>query len=588
MEDEEVSRIRKAVEKRFRVYDVRWDESGVMFYITLTPPERNDFQAVQEDISSMGYIAGLRRLKGEDIIIIGTRQERKERKPIINVVLLILTIITTIWAGSITWTFGYGKGSDFMDSLIPENLLMGGLTFALPLMFILGVHEMGHYLMAKRYGMNASLPYFIPAPPLPFGTFGAFISIRDPMPSRKALFDIGVAGPVAGFLAAIPVIMIGLALSTADIEDIGRSGEMSVYNSPLLFLFLQRIVPPSGTLTHPTAFAGWVGLLVTAMNLLPAGQLDGGHIARAFLRENARYAAYISIGILLFLGFFFNGWIIFAILILFLGVQHPPPLDDITGLGGKRKVLGVAVLVILGVSFVPIPMETMYYQAPEHSIEIGGFQDVGVVPAGGQWTYVIPIENDGNRNGEVDVNVTFNSTTYTGSDDWTISSDPLNFTIDDGNTHMFNVTITAPVDASIWDNATFNATFDMDDGPERLVEFMLVIGDVTIAIDDHGVVLPREEDVYLGIDFSLIDYAGSGPVLLSVHAPNGTGLVNLSSAPAIPFVNGTIIEAPAGPGDHSLFIRFDELGANVITFRVDSLLSDFHMTVETTVIVKKG
>ncbi|HID73775.1 MAG TPA: site-2 protease family protein [Thermoplasmata archaeon] len=356
MDADEIRRIREVVERWCRVYDVRWDDTGAMFYVILTPTPSRAFADLQSELRRSGYVSGLRRMGGEDVIVVGRSVPHPERAITVNVILLILTIASTVWAGSIMWASSYGTSGSFADSFRPENLAMGAVTFALPLMFILGVHEMGHYLMARRYGMNASLPYFIPAPPpIIFGTFGAFISIRDPMPNRRALFDIGIAGPLSGFVAAIPVVMIGLYLTTGDVDDVGRSGDYILLHLPLLYVLLQHLVPPSGTLLHPTAFAGWVGLLVTAMNLLPAGQLDGGHIARAFLRDRAKYAAYGSIAVLLLLGLAFPGWIVFAFLIFFLGLRHPPPLDDVTTLDGKRKAMGAVVVLVMVLSFVPIP-----------------------------------------------------------------------------------------------------------------------------------------------------------------------------------------------------------------------------------------
>jgi membrane-associated protease RseP (regulator of RpoE activity) len=235
------------------------------------------------------------------------------------------------------------------------------------------VHELSHYLAAKRHGVAASLPFFLPAFP-PLGTFGAFISMRDPIPDRKALLDIGVSGPIAGFIMAICVTITGVWLTDYwHIPVPANSGGLLYLGSPVLFDVIWRAVGPSGNyLMHPTAFAGWVGFLVTSLNLLPAGQLDGGHVARALFGEKSRYAGYAAVVILgilslvsfnidpvtgaLVIGQGYFGWIVFIFLIIFLGLFHPPPLNDLTRLDARRKGLGALAILILFVAFVPVPI----------------------------------------------------------------------------------------------------------------------------------------------------------------------------------------------------------------------------------------
>src|SRR6266511_93564 len=207
----------------------------------------------------------------------------------------------------------------------------GSLFFSLPLLTILGSHEMGHYLVAKRYKVQASLPFFLPSLP-PLGTLGAFISLRDPIPNRRALLDIGVSGPLVGFAIAIPVTLAGLALSTAS-PSLPPSVAGEQIQASLLFNFLSLFFPlPDSFVMHPLAFAGWVGLFVTAINLLPAGQLDGGHVARALLGSRQLYLSWSAILILFGLSLFYPGWFLFGFLIFILGVRHPPPLNDLTRL----------------------------------------------------------------------------------------------------------------------------------------------------------------------------------------------------------------------------------------------------------------
>src|SRR5436309_9370091 len=210
---------------------------------------------------------------------------------------------------------------------------------------------MGHYVVAKRYHVRASLPFFLPSIP-PLGTLGAFISMRDPIPNRRALLDIGVAGPLVGFVIAIPVTLAGLALTAATPGNaLAESPQPSI-----LFLVLSQFFPVSGAVAqHPLAFAGWVGLFVTAINLLPAGQLDGGHVARALLGRRQFYVSWAAVLLLFGMSIFYPGWFIFGFLILMLGVRHPPPLNDLTRLDPARKLVGIVAVAILIDNFVPQP-----------------------------------------------------------------------------------------------------------------------------------------------------------------------------------------------------------------------------------------
>jgi membrane-associated protease RseP (regulator of RpoE activity) len=241
--------------------------------------------------------------------------------------------------------------------------LAGGPWYALALMSILLAHEMGHYLTCRRYGVPASLPFFIPMEPhlSLFGTLGAVIRMRGRIPSRRVLFDIAVAGPLAGLVLAIPAVIIGLHLS--HIVPVPREGSGLFYlgDSPL-FTFLSHMIlgtPPEGTdiVLHPVAFAGWAGLFVTALNLLPVGQLDGGHVVYALFGQRARW---VSVGVLAaFIGVFFfkfRGWWLLIALLLLFGFRHPAPEDDATPLDAGRRVLGVIILIFFVLTFTPVPM----------------------------------------------------------------------------------------------------------------------------------------------------------------------------------------------------------------------------------------
>lgn len=234
-----------------------------------------------------------------------------------------------------------------------------GFSYSLSLLGILLVHEMGHFLACRRHGIEATLPHFLPAPTL-IGTFGAFIKIRSPFSSKKALFDVGLAGPLAGFLAAVPVIVAGISQSRL-VEQGTLEGGLTL-GEPLLFTLLVRLLVgevPVGRelLVHPMAFAGWFGLLATAFNLFPIGQLDGGHILYSLLgKKKAYYAGIASVLILLLLGvFFWQGWLLWALLAVLIGLRHPPIFED-ERLDARRQALAVAALLVFIFSFTPAPL----------------------------------------------------------------------------------------------------------------------------------------------------------------------------------------------------------------------------------------
>lgn len=518
----DVDEIRTLIEKHFKVYEVEDEIRGLprgeiaAYYVQTEGGTFQDkFERLRTEVRQRfpKLVLIVQHRMGEDIILVARKPPVADRGPGLNIVLLILTIITTTLGGALfyqpyagvsnLWRVG---GLD-LSFLHPSILFLGFLTFSLPLILILGVHELGHWYVARRHHVRTSLPYFIPVPPIvPIGTFGAFISIREPIPDRKALFDIGASGPIAGFLLAIPVIVLGIFLTatfavpvpplpdvherlsspgdgivlghnatapgatiaysfgnatftSADSGDVGQrirteriflqaagnhtlpegnwtldllGGHLdeetraevtitvhaangtapptgfTVENGAFVLTYERALsaaapddafgfdlpnastnitavmvwhIPPSGyvelgdslffaglqllvgvfidvddsALTHPTALAGWVGLLVTGFNLLPAGQLDGGHVARALFGERMRWASYLSVVLMVFLSFKFFGWIIMAILVVFLGLQHPPPLNDKSPLGTKRIVLGCFVILLLLVTFVPYP-----------------------------------------------------------------------------------------------------------------------------------------------------------------------------------------------------------------------------------------
>lgn len=238
------------------------------------------------------------------------------------------------------------------------SLLLAGLPFSLTLMAILLAHEFGHYLACRYYRVDASLPYFIPAPTL-IGTFGAFIRIRSPIYSKQVLFDIGIAGPLAGFALVLPALAIGLAFSKV-LPGIAHRGEFVFGVPPLLWLMEKAIfpgVPVSDIYLHPAARAAWWGLFATALNLLPIGQLDGGHILYSFVGERHKLLSRIFVFALVPMGLLYWPWLLWAALLLIFGLRHPL-IFDTTELGAGRKRLGWLALAIFLLCFMAIPIRS--------------------------------------------------------------------------------------------------------------------------------------------------------------------------------------------------------------------------------------
>ena len=358
----DVELLKREVGQRFPFYDMKYNMNTVAFFCRIDEETLEEkFDLLRRSLSEKGYIPMLRHEKGEHIIYVIRKRKGKEKPVWINIFLLVATIVTTILTGSILYLGDFDIWSipNIMDVFNIENLLSGAVLFAFPLMSILFVHEMGHYFTSKKHGIRASLPFFMPIPPIipefNIGTFGALISSSDPMPNKKALFDVGISGPLAGFFVAIPVTIIGI--TTSEIIPISEisSGE-PVLGSSFLFVLLSDLIlniPKGFTLNMSLiAFAGWVGLLITSINLLPAGQLDGGHIFRAVLGEKQKYAGWIAVFIMIF-----TGWLFFAIIIVFMmGMMHPPPLNDNTEIDAKRKLLFLAALAILILCYIPYPI----------------------------------------------------------------------------------------------------------------------------------------------------------------------------------------------------------------------------------------
>lgn len=358
----DIELLKREVGEKFSFYDMKYDLNTAVFFCRLDEIDSEEkFSALRKSLSEKGYVPMLRYEQGEHLLYIIKKPKRKVKPVWINYALFVATIITTTLAGSFQWVSIYNK--DWIEMISPEYILQGFIFFSVPLMLILGIHEMGHYYASKKHNVDASLPYFIPLPPPIFtlGTFGALISTREPIPDRKSLLDIGAAGPICGFLVAIPIALLGFYFMQQNpIYPLTTNVEGVTIMYPLILQFFSNFFTvPANTIIHPTAFAAWVGMFVTGLNLMPIGQLDGGHVSRALLKEKSKYVTWAAIATIIGLGFIYTGWLVIAIFILFLlGTQHPAPLNELHPLDNRRIIIGVAALLIFVLCFAPIPMTT--------------------------------------------------------------------------------------------------------------------------------------------------------------------------------------------------------------------------------------
>lgn len=268
-----------------------------------------------------------------------------------HVVLFLLTLLTTSLAGA------FQAGA---DPLADPVQILAGLPFALTLLSILLVHELGHYGLSKVHGVRASLPYFIPAPPILIGTFGAFIRMQAPPPNRRALFDVGAAGPWAGMIVAIPAVLVGLRLSEVrplGLEDGGLLLGDSLLFQGLTWLALGTTPDTATIILHPIALAGWFGLFVTFMNLLPVGQLDGGHVTYAMFGRWHRFVSRTFVAVIAALGFTgWQGWFVWVALLLIIGLDHPPTRDAWTPLDWRRQIAAWLTVGVFVLTFMAEPI----------------------------------------------------------------------------------------------------------------------------------------------------------------------------------------------------------------------------------------
>ncbi len=358
-ETDETDYINRVVREHFTVYDAKVYPDHLEFHIISADNKDllyKNFNDLWSELKKQNYVPTLNNVKGDYVLQIVKIPPRKFSSIYINIGLLIATIISTVIVGMQNYA-GYFN----ISNMWAINVFVGGtIFFAVPLMLILGLHEMGHYFAAKKHNVAASLPFFIPAPTI-VGTLGAFISLREPIPNKRALLDIGIAGPIVGFLVAIPIAIIGMWLGHIYPPPSVDYSTVMILQMPILYNFINLFYPFSSTM-FPMAFAAWVGFLVTAINLFPIGQLDGGHIAKALLGDYSKYVSYVFIVIMLILGIYYTGWLIFALFVLILGLRHPPSLNEISKIGRKRVVAGALAFVLLIVTFSPVPISEVYLQ----------------------------------------------------------------------------------------------------------------------------------------------------------------------------------------------------------------------------------
>ena len=289
------------------------------------------------------------------------RRIRLPSHPALHLCLLVLTVVTaTVVPFGWRWGIFSTEGLTLRDALLDARMWRMGFSFSLPLLLILGVHELGHMLACRRHGLPATYPYFIPAP-VGIGTFGAIIRIRAPITSRRALFDVGAAGPLAGFVVAVPVVVWGIAISRVTTP---AAGEFFEFGEPLLFRVVERAFFPATArgadlALSPTGMAGWFGLFVTALNLLPLAQLDGGHILYAVAGRHQRRIGFVLFAVLAGLSFAWPGWILWAVVVLVMGIAHPPTADPAERLDPGRRALALVCLVVFALCFTPVPIRVV-------------------------------------------------------------------------------------------------------------------------------------------------------------------------------------------------------------------------------------
>ncbi|MFP4655706.1 MAG: site-2 protease family protein [Methanohalobium sp.] len=352
LSDDTVNELYKYIYPVFNVYEIRsGHDKNLYFYGTPKFDLKTIYKSLWKLFANKGYQLHIKSELGEHIIAASPYVEKKE-KVHINLGLAVATFFTTMFAGATMF------GVDFVDNPLQ---IIKGLPFTIAIMTVLGSHEMGHYMAARWHGMRTSLPYFIPFPTI-IGTMGAVIKHRGIIPDRKSLFDVGVSGPLIGLIVSIIVTIIGLTLNP--VSQNTQQSFMLELGLPPLFLFLMELTGTVGYTIHPVAFAGWVGMFITLLNLLPAGQLDGGHVLRAMVGDKSRYISsfmpFLLLGIGLYVNYFLNEngsiWLVWGLILSFFTMAgHPEPMEDSIDLDKRRLTIGVITFILGLLCFTMVP-----------------------------------------------------------------------------------------------------------------------------------------------------------------------------------------------------------------------------------------
>jgi membrane-associated protease RseP (regulator of RpoE activity) len=305
--------------------------------------------------------------EGPPVVIPPTPSYRVRREPVWRyVILFALTVLSTTQAGGLHYASFTVAFSDQIPQIPLFSLLLHGLWYSMSILAILGCHELGHYFACRYYRVDSSRPYFLPMPFLLTGTLGAFIRIRAPIPGKRALFDIGIAGPIAGFIVALPVLLIGMHLSNVVKLPTSFRGEVFELGEPLLFKAAEWLtfgnIPDGYSVNmHPMAFAAWFGMLATALNLFPIGQLDGGHISYAVLGRRSTVVTMVMVPCLIGLSFVSTSWVVWTVLtigmLLMFGPRHPRVIDEEIPLDSSRLWLSAFALLMFVLCFTPAPIQ---------------------------------------------------------------------------------------------------------------------------------------------------------------------------------------------------------------------------------------
>ncbi|MCK4933490.1 site-2 protease family protein [Candidatus Bathyarchaeota archaeon] len=341
----EFDRIQRLVDEQFDVEEALIEHAFPTFYIRMKPDSKRAFTKLRKNLAPIGFMPVLRKSDGRCVLKIAAKPVAKPSRSIINILLLLATIVSVFITG---YFFSIGLVANAPNYELDP--WVGAASFTIALLGILSVHEMAHKVAANHHGLKASMPYFIPGPPsfpgfaIGIGTFGAVIVQKETAPNRDALFDIGASGPIVGFILAVLFSAVGLAMSPVVPMTEPSTGGIS----SLLFSFLVRVtvpVPGPGlylVYLHPVAWAGFIGLFVTFLNLLPTGMLDGGHALRSITNKDFTRTLFIGGSILALL--LTGQWVMLAFILFLSTYKHPGPLDDVSRLSLSRKLTSIALI----------------------------------------------------------------------------------------------------------------------------------------------------------------------------------------------------------------------------------------------------